>query len=47
MDDESRMGSVLEQYFNSLFTSFDPLGFEEILNGIQPTMSEEATSLLL
>ena len=46
VDEETRMGSVLEQYFNSIFTSSDPASFEEILNGIQPTMTEEATSFL-
>ena len=47
MDDETRMGIVLEQYFNSLFTSFDPSGFEEILDGIQPAMTNEAASYLV
>ena len=46
MDDEPQMGSVLEQYFNSLFTSSDPSGFEEILDGIQPAMTDEAASYL-
>ena len=44
--DETRMGKVLEQYFNSIFTSSDPMGFEEILNGIQLAMIEEAASYL-
>lgn len=47
VDDETRMGIVLEQYFNSLFTSFDPSGFEEILDGIQPAMTNEAASYLV
>lgn len=34
VDDDSWIGSALEQYFHSLFTSSDPLGFEEILSGI-------------
>ena len=46
VDEETQMGSVLVQYFNSIFTSSDPASFEEILNGIQPTMTEEATSFL-
>lgn len=34
VEEETRMGNVLEQYFNSIFTSFDSSAFEEILNGI-------------
>ena len=44
--DETRMGRVLEQYFKSIFTSFDPMGLEEILNGIQSAMTKEAASFL-
>ena len=47
VDDEQQMGSVLEQYFNSLFTSSNPSGFEEILDGIQPAMTNEAASYLV
>ena len=46
MDDDHQMGRVLEQYFNSLFTSSDPSGFEEILDSIQPAMTDEAASFL-
>ena len=46
MDDDQQMGRLLEQYFNCLFTSSDPAGFEDILDGIQPAMTDEATSFL-
>jgi len=44
--DETQMGRVLEQYFKSIFTSSDPMGLEEILNGIQSAMTKEAVSFL-
>lgn len=46
VEEETRMGNVLEQYFNSIFTSFDSSAFEEILNGIQPAMTEEVVGVL-
>ena len=40
-EDEGRMGSFIENYFRDIYTTSNPLGFDEILNGIHPAISEE------
>lgn len=35
------MGAVVERYFQSMFTTFNPTGFEEILCGIQPFVKND------
>ena len=35
------MGELVKEYFSSLFSMSSPTGFDEILEGILPTISEE------
>ena len=35
------MGKVVERYFEGIFTSSNPSGFEEILDGVPHTISSE------
>ena len=45
-DDEGRMGGIIEQYFGDIYTTSNPSGFEDILNGIHPAINEEDVGLL-
>ncbi|KAK9993986.1 hypothetical protein SO802_023689 [Lithocarpus litseifolius] len=45
-EDEGRIGSIIENYFQDIYTTSNPSGFEEILSGIHPAISEEDASLL-
>ena len=39
------MGSIIENYFRDIYTTSNPLGFDEILNGIHLAISEEDAGL--
>ena len=45
-DDEGRMGGIIEQYFGDIYTTSNPSGFEDILNGIHLAINEEDADLL-
>ena len=45
-DDEGRMGGIIEQYFGDIYTTSNPSGFKDILNGIHPAINEEDVGLL-
>ena len=34
VEDEAMMGGVDERYFENIFTTLNPLGFEDIINGV-------------
>ena len=40
------MGGIIKNYFKDIYTTSNPSGFEEILNGIHPAISKEDASLL-
>lgn len=40
-EEEGRMANLIEEYFGALFTSLDPLGFDEILCEIQPSVTDD------
>nr|POE59533.1 hypothetical protein CFP56_43416 [Quercus suber] len=40
------MGGIIEHYFRDIFTTSNPSGFEEILSGIHPAISEEEAGFL-
>ncbi|XP_050241238.1 uncharacterized protein LOC126690150 [Quercus robur] len=39
--DEGRMGGLVESYFTNIFTTSNCSGFDEVLNGVLPTVTEE------
>ena len=41
VEDEDRMGKVVEAYFTNKFTSSNPTGFDEVLAGMLPTVTTE------
>ena len=41
MEEESRMGNLVEDYFSNLFSTSNSTGFDEILEGILPKVFEE------
>ena len=45
-EDEDQMGSLVSTYFDTMFTTSNPTGFEEILNGLVPTVTEEMNNSL-
>ena len=38
LEDEGQMGRVVQDYFESMFISSNPLGFDKILEGLQPAI---------
>ena len=46
-EDESRMGGLVEDYFTNIFTSLNPSGFDDVLNGMLPTVVSEMNAGLL
>ena len=46
MEDEARMGGIIEEYFRTIHTTSNPFSFDNLLNGIQPAMTEKAIVLL-
>ena len=38
------MGSVVEKYFEKIFTSSNPFSFKSILNGIQHTVGDDGSA---
>lgn len=40
------MGSIIEKYFRSIYTTSNPSDFDDILNEIHPATSDEATGML-
>ena len=40
------MSGIIEEYFQSIYTTSNPSGINEILNEIQPTLTEEVAVLL-
>ena len=46
-EDESHMGGLVEDYFTNIFTSSNPFGFDDVLNGMLPTVALEMNAGLL
>ena len=46
VEDEARMGGIIEEYFRTIYTTSNPSSFNDILNGIQPAMTEEVAVML-
>ncbi|KAK7855155.1 hypothetical protein CFP56_029352, partial [Quercus suber] len=46
VEEESRLGGIVEDYFRTIFSSSNPSGFDSILQGIHPAITEEAAELL-
>ena len=40
------MGKIIKDYFGTLFTTSDPSGFDEILCGIQPSITDDMNATL-
>ena len=45
-EDEDQMGRLASTYFDTMFTTSNPIGFDEILNGLVPTVTEEMNNSL-
>ena len=45
-EDEDQMGRLASTYFDTMFTTSNPTGFDEILNGLVPTVTEEMNNSL-
>ena len=45
-ENEGQMGGLIEDYFKSLFSTSHPSGFDDILSGIQPAISDEMNDVL-
>ncbi|KAL0013129.1 hypothetical protein SO802_000198 [Lithocarpus litseifolius] len=41
MEDETEMGKIVERYFQDMFTTSQPDGFDSILDGIEPAVTAE------
>ena len=41
------MGGLVEDYFTNIFTSSNPSGFDDVLNGMLPTITPEMNAGLL
>ena len=41
IEEEAAMGKVIERYFEGIFTTLNPSGFEEIFDGVLHTVSAE------
>ena len=46
VEDEARMGGIIEKYFRTIYTTSNPSSFNDILNGIQPAITEEVAVML-
>ena len=46
MEEEEAMGRVVESYFQDMFTTSDLSHFDEILMGLQPTITEDMSAAL-
>ena len=46
VEDENQLGGIIKQYFRSIYSSLNPSDFDNILQGIHPTTTEEAAELL-
>nr|POE78264.1 putative inactive purple acid phosphatase 9 [Quercus suber] len=46
VEEESRLGGIVKDYFRTIFSSSNPSGFDSILQGIHPAITEEAAELL-
>ena len=46
IEDEDQMGRLASTYFDTMFTTSNPTGFDEILNGLVPTVTEEMNNSL-
>ena len=44
--EEDQLGKLVENYFEEMFTTLNPSGFDVILNGIQPTVLAEMNKAL-
>ena len=44
--DEAEMGKIIERYFQDMFTTSQPGGFDAILNGIEPAVTAEMCAAL-
>ena len=47
IEDESRMGGLVKDYFTNIFTSSNPFGFDDVLNGMLPIVTPEMNAGLL
>lgn len=41
VEDEVRVGSMVEEYFLTIFSTSNPTGFDEVLVGMTPTVTAE------
>lgn len=45
-EDEAAMSGMVERYFETMFTTSNPLGFEDIINGVHlATLDDEEVNL--
>jgi len=40
------MGGLVESYFTNIFTTLNPSSFDDVLNGVLPTVTEEMNASL-
>ena len=45
-EDEDQMGRLASSYFDTVFTTSNPTGFDEILSGLIPTVTDEMNNSL-
>ena len=46
IEDEDHMGRLTSTYFDTMFTTSNPDGFDEILSGLTPTVTAEMNNSL-
>ena len=46
VEEESRIGDMLVQYFSNLFTSSNPSNLDTVLEGVLPVVNEEMNEVL-
>ena len=45
-EDEDQMGKLASSYFDTMFTTSNPIGFDEILNGLIPIVTDKMNNSL-
>ena len=46
IEEEGRIGEMVVEYFANIFTTSNPSGFDEVLEGMLPTVTKDKNSEL-
>ena len=46
VEDDGRMGEMVEAYFTNIFTTSNPSDFDEVLDGVLPTVTKDMNANL-